>query len=252
MVLIDPACGAARQGRLMPYGECRGERGDGSAFRGVRAGQPGEPCGAVGVPVSLLPGPLRIGVRVVGVRGDGAEISGAQVIDTPDQLEFVRIRFIWTHVATAGRLSDGSTWPHDLLVFCLASPGLDDVSIFGLRMRIAPCRGLAHCFLRRWLSAEPMLITCPVRRHLNEGIFRVSGDVPDLPEPVKAPFLCRPSKGDSARVDPGTRGDRLAKISAEILRSASDIVDKPGQTAPPAGHTPEGNGVRAGECSWSR
>ena len=49
----------------------------------------------------------RIGVRVVGVRGDGAEISGTQVINAPDQLELVRVRLIWTHVAIAGRLSEG-------------------------------------------------------------------------------------------------------------------------------------------------
>ena len=49
----------------------------------------------------LFPGLPRIGVRVVGVRGDGAEISGAQVIDAPDQLELIRVRLIWTHVAIA-------------------------------------------------------------------------------------------------------------------------------------------------------
>ena len=40
----------------------------------------------------LFPGAPRIGVRVVSVRGDGAEISGAQVIDAADQLEPVRVR----------------------------------------------------------------------------------------------------------------------------------------------------------------
>ena len=49
----------------------------------------------------LFPGLPRIGVRVVGVRGDGAEINGAQVIDAPDQLELIRVRLIWTHVAIA-------------------------------------------------------------------------------------------------------------------------------------------------------
>jgi hypothetical protein len=49
----------------------------------------------------------------VSVRGDGAEISGAQVIDAADQLELVRVRLIWTHAAIrthaaiAGWLSDG-------------------------------------------------------------------------------------------------------------------------------------------------
>ena len=55
----------------------------------------------------LFPGPPRIGVRVVSVRGDGAEISGAQVIDAADHLELVRVRLIWTHAAVAGWLSDG-------------------------------------------------------------------------------------------------------------------------------------------------
>ena len=55
----------------------------------------------------LFPGAARIGVRVVSVRGDGAEISGAQVIDAADQLELIRVRLTWTHAAIAGRLSDG-------------------------------------------------------------------------------------------------------------------------------------------------
>ena len=79
----------------------------------------------------LFPGLPRIGVRVVGVRGDGAEISGAQVIDAPDQLELIRVRLIWTHVLIACWPSDGPPQPHDLLVFCLAGPGLGDVCIFG-------------------------------------------------------------------------------------------------------------------------
>jgi hypothetical protein len=33
-------------------------------------------------------------------------------------------------------------------VFCLAGPGLGDLCTFGLRMRFAPCRVLAHHFLR--------------------------------------------------------------------------------------------------------
>ena len=41
------------------------------------------------------------------VLGDGAEISGAQVIDAADQLELVQVRLIWTHAAIAGWLSDG-------------------------------------------------------------------------------------------------------------------------------------------------
>jgi hypothetical protein len=61
----------------------------------------------------LFPWPPRIGVRVVSVRGDGAEISGAQVIDAADQFELVRVRLIRahaairTHAAIDGWLSDG-------------------------------------------------------------------------------------------------------------------------------------------------
>ena len=58
-------------------------------------------------PTGLFPGPPRVGVRVVSMRGDGAEIIGAQVIDAADQLELVRVRLTWTHAAIAGRLSDG-------------------------------------------------------------------------------------------------------------------------------------------------
>ena len=56
---------------------------------------------------------VAVGVRVVGVRGDGAEISGAQVIDAADELGPVRVRLIRTHAAIrthpviAGWLSDG-------------------------------------------------------------------------------------------------------------------------------------------------
>jgi hypothetical protein len=118
------------------------------------------------IPVSrrspgLFPRPPGIGVRVVSVRGDGADISGAQVIDAADQLEFVRVRLIWAHAAIVGRLSDGPAWPRDLLVFCLAGPGLGDVYIFGLRMRVAPCRVLAHYFLRCRLSARADLDYLP-------------------------------------------------------------------------------------------
>src|SRR5690349_6909457 len=67
--------------------------------------------GIASSPQGLFPGLSRIGVRVVGVRGDGAEISGAQVIDAPERLELIRVRLIRTHVAIAGRLSDGAAQP---------------------------------------------------------------------------------------------------------------------------------------------
>jgi hypothetical protein len=43
----------------------------------------------------------------VSVRGDRAQISGAQVIDAADQLELVQVRLIWAHAVIAGWLSDG-------------------------------------------------------------------------------------------------------------------------------------------------
>ena len=64
-------------------------------------------------------------------------------------------------------------------------PGLGDVCIFGLRMRVAPCRVLAHNFLRCPAVCEPTLITWPVPRHRNGRNLRVSGEEPELPQPVK-------------------------------------------------------------------
>jgi hypothetical protein len=67
-------------------------------------------------------------------------------------------------------------------MFCPSGPGLGDVCIFGLGMRVAPCRVLAHHFLRCRLSAEPTLNTCPVLRRVNGSDLRDEG--PELPEPV--------------------------------------------------------------------
>jgi hypothetical protein len=119
----------------------------------------------------LSPGTPRISVGLVSVRGDGTEISSAQVIDAADRLELVRVRLTRTHAAIAARLSDRPTQPHDLPVFCLAGPGLGNVCIFGLRMRVAPCRVLAHYSLRRRPSAEPTLTICPILRCLNSERF---------------------------------------------------------------------------------
>jgi hypothetical protein len=92
-----------------------------------------------------FPDPSGIGVRVGGIRAEGAEVSGAQVV-VADHLELVLVRLVRTHAAIAGRLTDGLAWPHALLVFWLAGPQADDFFVSGLRMRIMPCRALAHDF----------------------------------------------------------------------------------------------------------
>jgi hypothetical protein len=98
----------------------------------------------------------------VGIRPERAEVSGAQVV-VADQLELVIVRLIWTDGAAAGWPADGLAWPLALPVFCLASPHIGVVFVSGLRMRVVPCRVLAHGYLRCWPSAGPARITCPVR-----------------------------------------------------------------------------------------
>src|SRR3984885_11130205 len=62
-------------------------------------------------------------------------------------------------------------------------------------MRVAPCRVLAHYFPPLPAVCEPTLITCPVLRHLNGRNLWVSGEEPELPEPVKD--LVRYPHGDA-------------------------------------------------------
>ena len=92
-----------------------------------------------------LPDLSGVGVRVGGVRGGGAEVSRAEVV-IADQLELALVRLVRTHAAIAGRLTDGLTWPHAVLVFWLARLRVGDVFISGPRMRVMPCRVLAHDF----------------------------------------------------------------------------------------------------------
>jgi len=79
----------------------------------------------------------------VSIRAEWAEVSCAQVV-VADQLVVVIVRLVRTHGAVAGRLADGLAWPVALLVFWLAGPHVDDVFVSGLRMRVMPCRVLAH------------------------------------------------------------------------------------------------------------
>src|SRR6202044_2823467 len=87
-----------------------------------------------------FPGPSGRGIRISGIRADGAEVSGAQVIVT-DQLELVLFGFVRAHAAIAGRLTSGAA-----LGFGLAGPRVVEVFVAGLRMRVMPCSVLAHAF----------------------------------------------------------------------------------------------------------
>jgi hypothetical protein len=96
-----------------------------------------------------LPHPSGAGVRVGGPRCRRAEVGGAQVI-VADQLELAVARLVWARAAIVARLTDVLGCPpraHDLLSFWLAGLRADDVFIPGLRMRVMPCRVLAHDFL---------------------------------------------------------------------------------------------------------
>src|ERR1700751_2413410 len=99
---------------------------------------------ALAVP-GYFPYPSGIGVRVGGIRAEGAEVSGAQVV-VAVQLELVLVRLVRTHAASAGRLTDGLAWPQTLLVCWLAGLRVSDVFVSGPRMRVMPCRVLAHGF----------------------------------------------------------------------------------------------------------
>jgi hypothetical protein len=92
-----------------------------------------------------LPDPSGTRVRVVGIRGRGAEVSGAQVV-VADQLKLALVRPVRTHAAVAGRLTERLARPHALFVSWLAAPRVRDVLVFGLRARVMPCRVLAHDF----------------------------------------------------------------------------------------------------------
>jgi hypothetical protein len=99
-----------------------------------------------------FPDPSGTGVRVVGIRAERAEVSGAQVV-AADQLELVIVRLVRTHGAVAGRLPDRLAWPVALPVFWLAGPQVGVVFVSGLRMRVVPCRVLAHDY-------PPLLARC--------------------------------------------------------------------------------------------
>src|ERR1700739_2422022 len=95
------------------------------------------------LPFGYFPDPSGIGVRIGGIRAEGAEVSGTQVV-VAVQLELVLVWLVRTPAAIAGRLTDGLAWPRTLLVCWLAGPGVGDVFVSGLRMRVMPCRVLAH------------------------------------------------------------------------------------------------------------
>jgi hypothetical protein len=75
------------------------------------------------------------------MRAKGSEVGGPEVV-VAGQLELV-LRPVRTYAAD-GRLTGGLTGVHALLVVRLAGPGVIGVFVPGLRMRVLPCRVLAH------------------------------------------------------------------------------------------------------------
>jgi hypothetical protein len=96
-------------------------------------------------------------------------------------------------------------------------------------MRVAPCRVLAPYFLRCRLTAEPTLNTCPVLQRLNltGGTFGVSGEEPELPEPVKD--LVRYRHDDDAVAAPRLA---ISNALAAERRADSRCPDQVSITAP--------------------
>jgi hypothetical protein len=76
------------------------------------------------------------------MRAEGAKVGGPEVV-VADQLELVLLRPVRAR-AVAGRLADGQPGLPALLVFWLAGPRVIDVFVAGPRMRVMPCRLLAH------------------------------------------------------------------------------------------------------------
>lgn len=116
--------------------------------RAADAGPDGPGSSSPGVAPALrgyFPYPSGTGVRVAGIRGGRAQVSGAQVV-VADQLELALIRLVRTHAAVAGRPADGLAWPYALLVFWLSRLRVGDVFVSRPRIRVMPCRVLAHDF----------------------------------------------------------------------------------------------------------
>ena len=86
------------------------------------------------------------------IRAEWAEVSCAQVV-VADQLEVGIVRLVRTYGAVAGRVADGLAWPVALPVFWLAGSHVGDIFVSGLRMRVMPCRVLAHDY-------PPLLAVC--------------------------------------------------------------------------------------------
>jgi hypothetical protein len=110
------------------------------------------PSGVAPALLGYFPDPSGTGVRVGSIRAERAEVSGTQVV-VADQLELVIVRLVRTHSAVAGRPADGLAWAVALPVFWLAGLHVGVVFVSGLRMRVMPCRVLAHDY-------PPLLAVC--------------------------------------------------------------------------------------------
>jgi hypothetical protein len=75
------------------------------------------------------------------MRAEGAKVGGPEVV-VADQLELLLLRPVRAHAA--GWLAGGLTGLSALLVFWLAGHCVIDVFVPGPRMRVMPCRLLAH------------------------------------------------------------------------------------------------------------
>jgi len=75
------------------------------------------------------------------MRAEWAKVAGPEVV-VADQLELILLRLVRAHAD--GRLADGLAGLPALLVFWLAGRRVIDVFVPGPRLRVMPCRVLAH------------------------------------------------------------------------------------------------------------
>jgi hypothetical protein len=96
-----------------------------------------------------LPDPSGVGVRIGGFWGGGTEVSGAQVV-IADQLDLAVVRGVRARAVIVARLANllaGRPRAHGWPSPRLAGRWGGVVFVSGPRMRVMPCRVLAHGFL---------------------------------------------------------------------------------------------------------